>query len=95
MRVLPNTPPDSTLHSNQVRITAPQCSRHITGVSQMCHLVPMEVGDLPALVRAAQQSEPRAVDRLLTVIRPSLVRYFRRRLPAEVADDLVQIARLE
>ena len=47
---------------------------------------------LALLVMAAQQDETRALDRLLSTIRPALFSYFARRLPDDLADDLAQVA---
>ena len=47
---------------------------------------------LALLVSAAQQDETRAVDRLLSAVRPALFSYFARRVPDDLADDLAQIA---
>jgi RNA polymerase sigma factor (sigma-70 family) len=43
-------------------------------------------------VRAAQNDEDRALDRLLSTVRPALLSYFCRRVPEDVAEDLAQIA---
>ena len=47
---------------------------------------------LTRLVTAAQQDETRALDRLLSTVRPALFSYFARRVPDDLADDLAQIA---
>ena len=47
---------------------------------------------LAVLVRAAQNAEGRALDRLLSTVRPALLSYFCRRVPDDVAEDLAQIA---
>ncbi len=47
---------------------------------------------LAVLVRAAQNDEDRALDRLLSTVRPALLSYFCRRVPEDVAEDLAQIA---
>ena len=47
---------------------------------------------LSLLVTAAQQDETRALDRLLSTVRPALFSYFARRVPDDLADDLAQIA---
>lgn len=47
--------------------------------------------ELAGLVCAAQRGDDRAVDLLLAAIRPSLLGYFTRRLPRDVADDLTQV----
>jgi RNA polymerase sigma factor (sigma-70 family) len=47
---------------------------------------------LAVLVRAAQNDEDRALDRLLSTARPALLSYFCRRVPEDVAEDLAQIA---
>jgi len=47
---------------------------------------------LTRLVTAAQQDETRALDRLLSTVRPGLFSYFARRVPDDLADDLAQIA---
>ena len=47
---------------------------------------------LTLLVTAAQQDETRALDRLLSTIRPALFSYFARRVPDDLADDLAQVA---
>ena len=47
---------------------------------------------LTLLVTAAQQDETRALDKLLSTIRPALFSYFARRVPDDLADDLAQIA---
>lgn len=46
---------------------------------------------LALLVTAAKQDENRALDRLLTAVRPPLFSYFARRVPDDLADDLTQI----
>ena len=48
--------------------------------------------ELTLLVTAAQQDETRALDRLLSTVRPALFSYFARRVPDDLADDLAQIA---
>ncbi|HEV7594121.1 MAG TPA: sigma-70 family RNA polymerase sigma factor [Gemmatimonadaceae bacterium] len=47
---------------------------------------------LALLVTAAQHDENRALDRLLSTVRPALFSYFSRRVPDDLADDLAQIA---
>jgi RNA polymerase sigma factor (sigma-70 family) len=47
---------------------------------------------LTLLVTAAQQDETRALDKLLSTVRPALFSYFARRLPDDLADDLAQTA---
>jgi RNA polymerase sigma factor (sigma-70 family) len=47
---------------------------------------------LTRLVTAAQQDETRALDKLLSTVRPVLFAYFARRVPDDLADDLAQIA---
>ena len=47
---------------------------------------------LTLLVTAAQQDETRALDKLLSTVRPALFSYFARRVPDDLADDLAQIA---
>lgn len=47
---------------------------------------------LTLLVTAAQQDETRALDRLLSTVRPGLFSYFAHRVPDDLADDLAQIA---
>ncbi|HXL87357.1 MAG TPA: sigma-70 family RNA polymerase sigma factor [Gemmatimonadaceae bacterium] len=47
---------------------------------------------LTLLVTAAQQDETRALDKLLSTVRPALFSYFARRVPEDLADDLAQIA---
>ena len=48
--------------------------------------------ELTLLVTAAQQDETRALDKLLSTVRPALFSYFARRVPDDLADDLAQIA---
>lgn len=49
--------------------------------------------ELATLVRAAHGSEdPRSLDRLLTRVRPALVRFFERELPHDAAEDAAQVA---
>lgn len=45
---------------------------------------------LACLVREAQKDQGRALDTLLTTLRPALVCYFARRLSADAAEDLAQ-----
>jgi RNA polymerase sigma factor (sigma-70 family) len=47
---------------------------------------------LTGLVTAAQQDETRALNKLLSTVRPALYAYFARRVPTDLADDLAQIA---
>lgn len=47
---------------------------------------------LALLVTAAKQDETRALNRLLSTIRPALFSYFARRVPSDLADDLTQVA---
>lgn len=47
---------------------------------------------LAQLIREAQGADIGATERLLAVLRPSLVAFFQRRLPTESADDLAQLA---
>ena len=47
---------------------------------------------LTLLVTAAQQDETRALDKLLSTVRPALFSYFARRVPDDLADDLAQVA---
>jgi RNA polymerase sigma factor (sigma-70 family) len=47
---------------------------------------------LTLLVTAAQHDETRALDKLLSTVRPVLFSYFARRVPDDLADDLAQIA---
>ena len=47
---------------------------------------------LTLLVTAAQQDETRALNKLLSTVRPALFSYFARRVPDDLADDLAQIA---
>src|SRR5438093_4342607 len=47
---------------------------------------------LGQLVREAQRDGPDALNRLLATLRPVLVRFFERRLPSEVTEDLAQLA---
>ncbi len=54
--------------------------------------IPLNADRLAVLVRAAQRDENRALDRLLSTVRPALLSYFCRRVAADVADDLAQIA---
>ena len=55
------------------------------------YVVRLKDADLPTLIRAAQRDEPRAVDKLLGTIRPSLIRYFSRKLTPDLAEDLAQV----
>jgi RNA polymerase sigma factor (sigma-70 family) len=48
--------------------------------------------ELVRLARAAQRGEPRALDALLTALRPSFERFFARRIPSDTAEDLTQAA---
>lgn len=48
--------------------------------------------DLTRLVRNAQSGTPRAVDELLTALRPSLLAFFQQRLSADTTEDLAQLA---
>src|SRR5256884_3992133 len=47
---------------------------------------------LGQLVREAQRDGPDALNRLLATLRPVLVRFFERRLPSEMTEDLAQLA---
>lgn len=47
---------------------------------------------LSRLVRDAHDGRARAVDELLTLLRPCLVAFFQRRQPADAAEDLAQLA---
>lgn len=47
---------------------------------------------LALLVTAAQQDETRALDKLLSTVRPALFSYFARRVPEDLAEDLAQVA---
>src|SRR3982751_2363822 len=47
---------------------------------------------LSGLVRAAQGGDPEQVEELLSTLRPSLVSFFKRRLAADVAEDLAQLS---
>ena len=55
-------------------------------------LARLRASDLSQTVRAAQQGEPRALEALLTSLRPSLLVMVTRRLPASSAEDLTQLA---
>ena len=54
--------------------------------------IDLNADQLTLLVNAAQQDETRALDRLLSTVRPALFSYFARRVPDDLADDLAQIA---
>jgi RNA polymerase sigma-70 factor (ECF subfamily) len=56
------------------------------------HALRLNSDRLTALVCAAQRDEPRAVDKLLSTLRPALLSYFATRVGEETADDLAQIA---
>ena len=56
------------------------------------HGVRLNSAHVSTLVHDAQSEKPGAVDQLLTTVRPSLFRYFRRQLPTDVAEDLAQLA---
>lgn len=45
-----------------------------------------------SLVQAAQAGEPRALDRLLSALRPVILAFFACRLPGDSAEDLAQVA---
>src|SRR3989441_11726087 len=47
---------------------------------------------LGQLVREAQRDGPDALNRLLATLRPALMRFFERRFPPEVTEDLAQLA---
>src|SRR2546422_20938 len=47
---------------------------------------------LGQLVREAQRDGPDALNRLLATLRPALMRFFERRFPSEVTEDLAQVA---
>src|SRR2546425_9347336 len=47
---------------------------------------------LGQLVREAQRDGPDALNRLLATLRPALMRFFERRFPPEVTEDLAQVA---
>src|SRR5437773_11165520 len=47
---------------------------------------------LGQLVREAQRDGPDALDRLLATLRPALLRFFERRLPSDMTEDLAQLA---
>ena len=48
--------------------------------------------ELIRLVRGSQQEEPRALDGLLSALRPALLAYFAYRLSDDSAEDLTQVA---
>jgi len=48
--------------------------------------------ELIHLVRAAQRGDPRAVDLLLTRLRPSFLKFFARRIGRDAAEDAAQLA---
>jgi RNA polymerase sigma factor (sigma-70 family) len=47
---------------------------------------------LGQLVREAQRDGPDALNRLLATLRPALLRFFERRFPSDMTDDLAQLA---
>src|SRR5712664_1814063 len=47
---------------------------------------------LGQLVREAQRDGPDALNRLLATLRPALIRFFERRLPSDLTEDLAQLA---
>ena len=47
---------------------------------------------LGQLVREAQRDGPDALNRLLATLRPALVRFFERRFPSDMTEDLAQLA---
>src|SRR5438552_10295245 len=47
---------------------------------------------LGQLVREAQRDGPDALNRLLARLRPALLRFFERRLPSDMTEDLAQLA---
>src|SRR2546425_1529515 len=47
---------------------------------------------LGQLVREAQRDSPDALNRLLATLRPALIRFFERRLPSDLTEDLAQVA---
>jgi RNA polymerase sigma factor (sigma-70 family) len=61
------------------------------GMRRSC-TIRLNADRLAVLVRAAQNDEDRALDRLLSTVRPALLSYFCRRVPEDVAEDLAQIA---
>ena len=56
------------------------------------HGVRLNAAQVSTLVHNAQSEKPGAIDKLLTTVRPALFRYFRHQLPADVAEDLAQLA---
>ncbi len=56
------------------------------------HSVQLNADRLAVLVRAAQQDQTRALDILLSTVRPALLSHFSRRVAEDLADDLAQIA---
>lgn len=57
-------------------------------------LIRLNAEDFARLVQSAQRDQDPALDTLLAAARPSLLHYFRRRLPADDAEDLTQLALL-
>jgi DNA-directed RNA polymerase specialized sigma24 family protein len=55
-------------------------------------VIDLNSDQITLLVTAAQQDETRALDKLLSTVRPALFSYFARRVPDDLADDLAQIA---
>ena len=47
---------------------------------------------LGQLVREAQRNGPDALNRLLATLRPALLRFFERRFPSDMTEDLAQLA---
>ena len=47
---------------------------------------------LGQLVREAQRDGPDALNRLLATLRPALLRFFERRFPSDMTEDLAQLA---
>ena len=47
---------------------------------------------LSQLVREAQRDGPDALNRLLATLRPALLRFFERRFPSDMTEDLAQLA---
>jgi RNA polymerase sigma factor (sigma-70 family) len=55
-------------------------------------LIDLNRDQLAGLITAAQQDETRALNKLLSTVRPALFAHFARRVPTDLADDLAQIA---
>jgi RNA polymerase sigma factor (sigma-70 family) len=70
------------------------CGKPKSGVSKMrrLHAPHLNADRLTSLFRAVHRNEPRALDRLLSAIRPVMFSYFLRHVDEETADDLAQIA---